>query len=178
MTEVSEHSPEAAAAGEAAAIAVEEIQSREAIAEAAQEAEIRAAEAEFTSAVAAEQAAEAQAAAETGLIVAAEAAEAAEIAGVAHEQAEQAAAAGDELRARLEALESQVAPVLESYRNAEAQRIAAEQAANQIAEVDVTSGNDAGNSAGSDGAGSDAGSGNTGSDEPRRPAGRLRRGRR
>jgi membrane protein involved in colicin uptake len=180
MSETGEHSPEAAAAGEAAAIAVEEIQSREAVADTAIHAETAAFFAEETAERAEERAEEAAEIAASSSGVAVEVAvEAAEIAEVAHEQAEQAASAGDRALQEVQALREQMEPVLEHYRDSEAQRIAAEQAANQIEEVDVTGGrDDAGDGTGSDSGGSSSGTGNPGSDEPRRPAGRLRRGRR
>jgi hypothetical protein len=171
---MSELSPEAHVAAEAAASAVEELHEREAIADAAVEADIRAADAENRAANAEETATVAVLVAEESAQISTEIAlEAATVAEEAHEQAATSADYGQRAIQEIEALRAEVAPIIQRHQDEEAARIAAMETASRVEEVDVTDGNATGNSTG------------TGDESPRvsvsgpdRPTGRLRRGRR
>lgn len=171
---MSELSPEAHVAAEAAASAVEELHEREAIADAAVEAEFTAADAEIRAANAEAAAEEAIAVAGITAEVTAEiASEASERAEVAHEEASAAVDYGQQALQEVQALRAQVEPVIQRHQNEEAERIASLETAGQVEEVDVTHGN---------GTGTDNGTGGDNARvsvyRPDRPAGKLRRGKR
>jgi hypothetical protein len=180
---VSEPSPEAVVAAEAAGSAVEELHSREAVADAAVTAEIIAGDAELQAEEAAETATVAAELASEAVAMAAQANAESE---AARDEAQQVASTGDRALQAIEALRNQMEPIFQRYANEEAERIAAENAP-PVEEVDVTNAGGTGNSGG-ESAGSGSGNNHTGSGQsggntisdngPNRPAGKLRRGRR
>lgn len=177
---MSELSPEATVAGEAAASAVEELHSREAVAEAALEA--------AETAVVAESIAEdARDASTLALAAVAEVAESQvqeERVADAEASAEQALSSGDRALQEIEAFRTQMEPIAEYFARLEAERVAAESTSPETVGVEKGLENGTG-AAGSDGTSNGGNSGTRSSDTgpDRQPSStassrpRLRRGR-
>jgi hypothetical protein len=178
---MSEPSPEAVVAANAAGSAVEELHEREAVADAAVTAEIVASEAELRAEDASETAAVAAELASDAVAIAANASVEAE---AARDETQQVASSGNDALQAVEALRQQMAPIFQRYADEEAERIAQETAP-AVEEVDVTNagaGNSGGDSAGSgsgdnNSGGRSGGNVSTGDSGPKQPAGKLRRGR-
>jgi hypothetical protein len=176
---MSDLSPEAIVAADAAANAVEELHSREAVTETAVEAELSADVAAMQAADAAE---EARQAAETAAIAVEIAAEAGTTAESVREQNEEIANSGDRALSAIETLRTEMAPILDRYAQEEAARIAEAQQST-VEEIDVTDGK---RTTGSNSGNSDTGRTGDNSGEPEhsgpvgtaRRTGKLRRGRR
>lgn len=178
---MTEPSPEAVVAAEAAGSAVEELHSREAVADAALTAEVIASDAEVQAENAAETATIAAELASEAVAIAAEASAEAE---AARDETEQVASSGDRALQAIEALRDQMGPIFQRYADEEAARIAAESEPS-VEEVDVTNAGtgDSGGNSGSNSGDNNSGPGSggnvpAGNNGPKRPAGRLRRGRR